>query len=52
MNGYKEKNIERDKRDKFIFYEHTLTPILTIILIVFLVSSLVYVGCKLKKNKK
>lgn len=52
MNGYKEKNIERDKREKFIFYEHTLTPILAIMLIVFIVSSILFVGCKLKKNKK
>ena len=46
MNGYKEKNIERDKRNDFFFYEHKLTPILAILLIVFLLSSVVYVGCK------
>jgi len=52
MNGYKEKNIDRDKRNDFFYYEYNVTPILAIILIVFLISSIIYVGCRLKKNNK
>ena len=50
MNGYKEKNMDIDKRRIFFFYEYNLTIILITLLIVFIVSSILFVGCKLKKK--
>ena len=52
MNGYREKNIERTKRKKFIFYEYELIPILILILIVFMILSIFFLSYKLKQNNK
>lgn len=49
MNGYKEKNMDIDKRSNFFFYEYNLTIILITLLIV-IVSSILFVVCKIKKK--